>query len=79
MNKDIILNGIHIGEHSPALENIIDEIRVRAVEPGLNFVTIRPTFAEVPQEYFVSWAKYLAENKIYSHAENKYRANKGKV
>ena len=65
MNKDIILNGIHIGEHSPTLDNIIDEIRIRAVEPGLNFVTIRPTFAEVPQEYFILWAKYLAENKIY--------------
>ncbi|MBQ2840392.1 MAG: hypothetical protein IJE70_03505 [Oscillospiraceae bacterium] len=65
MNKDIILNGIHIGEHSPDLEKITDEIRIRAVEPGLNFVTIRPTFADVPQEYFIAWAKYLAENKIY--------------
>ena len=65
MEKDIVLNGIHIGEHGLDPEKVIDEIRVRAVEPGFNFVTIRPTLSDVSQEDFISWAKYLADNKIY--------------
>ena len=65
MNKDIVLNGIHIGEHTLDPQKVIEEICVRAVEPGLNFVTIRPTLTDVSQKDFILWAKYLAENKIY--------------
>lgn len=65
MEKDIIMSGIHIGEHSFESEKIIDELRVRCVEPGYNFVTIRTWREPVEQEYFIEWAKYLAENKVY--------------
>ena len=64
--SDTVLNGIHIGEHSFVPERVIDEIYERAVKPGLNFVTIRTKRAEdVPQHYFIDWARYLTENKIY--------------
>ncbi len=64
--KDIILNGIHIGEHSFVPANIKQEIYERVVKPGFNFVTIRPRHVDdVPQHYFIKWAQYLTENKIY--------------
>lgn len=69
MEKDIILNGIHIGEHSFEPDKIIEEINERCIKRGLNFVTIRTGNNQrrtgIPQEYFIKWAKYLAENKIY--------------
>ncbi len=65
MKKDIVLNGIHIGEHSLEPERVKEEIQERCMKFGLNMVTIRPTRAHVPQEYYIEWAKFLAENKIY--------------
>ncbi len=69
MKRDIVLNGVHIGEHGFDPEKVIDEIYERCIKPGLNFVTIRTGYMgrrkEVPQEYFIRWAKYMAENKIY--------------
>ncbi len=69
MERDIVLNGVHLGEHGFDPEKVIDEIYERCVKPGLNFVTIRPGYMgrreEIPQKYFLEWAKYLAENKIY--------------
>ena len=69
MERDIVLNGIHIGEHNFKAENMIEELYNRCVKPGYNFVTIRPFYMgrrdELPQEYYIEWAKYLAENKIY--------------
>jgi len=66
MERDTVLNGIHIGEHSFVPEQIKNEIYERVVKPGYNFVTIRPRrTVDVPQHYFIEWAKYLAENEIY--------------
>ncbi len=69
MERDFVLNGIHIGEHNFEPEKVIDEIYERCVKPGFNFVTIRPRYhsrdIDVPQHYFIEWAKYLAEHKIY--------------
>ncbi|MBE6965335.1 MAG: hypothetical protein E7441_04790 [Ruminococcaceae bacterium] len=66
MERDIILNGVHVGEHSFVPDKILDELRERVVEPGFNFVSIRPRRGgEIPQEFYIEWAKYLAENKIY--------------
>lgn len=65
MEKDVILNGVHVGEHSFVVDEILDELRERVVEPGFNFVSIRPRGEEFSQEYFIEWAKYLAENKVY--------------
>lgn len=65
MNKDIIYNGIHIGEHSFVPENVLKELEVRVVKPGCNFVTIRTRRDQIEPEMFYEWAKYLAENKIY--------------
>lgn len=64
--KDFILNGIHIGEHSFVPADVKDEIYERVIKPGFNFVTIRTTRSmDIPQHYFVEWARYLAENKVY--------------
>lgn len=63
--KDFVVSGIHIGEHSFKPENVMLEIKERCVDSGLNFVTIRTRNIPVPKHYFIEWAKYLAENKIY--------------
>ncbi len=65
MGKDIVLNGINIGELSFDKENMMNEIKTRCIDKGFNFVSIRPRGEAVEQECFVEWAKYLAENKIY--------------
>lgn len=69
MNKDVIINGIHIGEHGFDQQSVMNEIYERCIKQGLNFVTIRlgggGRRKPIPQEYLVDWAKYLAENKIY--------------
>ena len=65
MKKEMILNGIHIGEHSFEPEKIIDEIKTRCIDYGFNYVSLRPRGEEFSQEYFVDWASFLAQNKIY--------------
>ena len=65
MNKDLIYNGIHIGEHSFVHENILKELETRVVKPGYNFVTIRTGRDQVAPELFYAWAEYLAKNKVY--------------
>ena len=66
MERDTILSGVHIGEHGFQIDSIIDEIKTRCIDCGHNFVTIRPkAHTEIPQEYFLKWARYLAENQIY--------------
>ena len=66
-----LLYGIHIGEHGFEVDSILREIKENCVDRGMNFVTIRtggvtlrPT-QPIPEEYFLTWAKYLADNKIY--------------
>ncbi len=69
MEKDLVLNGVHIGEHGFDPEKVIDEITERCIKPELNFVTIRPRYHgrrdPIAQRYFIEWAKFLSENKIY--------------
>ena len=66
IEKDTILNGIHIGEHSFVPERIKEEIYERVIKPGYNFVTIRPCRnLELDPSYFVEWAEYLAEHEVY--------------
>jgi len=67
MERDIILNGIHIGEHSFEPDAIIQEIYERCVKPGHNFVTIRTSRCTeaIPQKVILKWAQYLTDNKIY--------------
>ena len=69
MDRDLILNGIHIGEHDFDPDGVIGEIQRRCVNRGLNFVTIRTGYKFkrhlIPQHYFLEWARYLAEHHIY--------------
>lgn len=60
-----LLYGTHIGEHSFEPENIIREIQENCIDRGMNFVTIRTRREQIPQEVFLQWAKFLADNEIY--------------
>jgi len=66
MDMNIVLSGIHIGEHSFEPDAVIEEIQSRCINKNMNFVTIRFPFGEkVPDEYIIKWVKFLTENKIY--------------
>ena len=65
MEKDHILFGIHIGEHGFNADTVIDEINERCIEPGFNHVCIRPRGPVFDQSYFIKWAEYLTENRIW--------------
>ena len=80
MERDIVMTGVKIGEHSADPRDVITEVRERVINSGGNFVYIRPKFdVQVPHEYFIEWARFLAENKIYFHfGYTAQRAPKGK-
>lgn len=65
MKRDIILNGIHIGEHGFDPDEIIKEIKERCLGSGFNYVSIRPRGPEFDQKYFVQWADFLAKNQVF--------------
>ena len=64
MEYDVILNGVHIGEHGFNPDEIIHEIKSRCIENGYNYVSLRPRGPAFDQEYFVQWSKFMADNKI---------------
>ena len=68
-NKDVVINGFRIGEYTFDPENVIDEIQEKQVE-GMNYVHISTNCypeskGEIPQHYFLDWAKYLSDRKLY--------------
>ncbi len=74
--RDLVLSGIKLGEHSFNPENMMEEIRVRAVEAGKKFVYFRPqgSLANIPEDYILKWVKYLTENEIYFFFGNTVQA-----
>ena len=62
------LNGVRIGEYELNVDNVINEIREKCIEGKKNYTGIALYRGEViSDETLVSWAEYLAENKIYFH------------
>ena len=69
IERDTVLVGTKIGEHSFEPETAINELKERIVERGCTIAYVRPTRVSktYEQDEYVKWAKYLAENKIYFH------------
>ena len=69
IERDTVLVGTKIGEHSIDPENAINELRERIVKRGCTIAYVRPMNVSktYDQEEYVKWAKYLAENKVYFH------------
>ncbi len=70
MERDFILNGVHVGEHLQITDNaeaVMAEIKERCINPGHNFLMIRAHHgtANLPQETYIEWARYLTEKKVY--------------
>lgn len=65
MKKDIVINGIRLGEYDFIPENVMDELK-ECVKNNMNYAafSIGPK-QKIEPEYFEQWAKYLAENKVY--------------
>ena len=66
VKRDLVVNGIRIGEYDFIPENVINEIKEKCIDNNMNYVafSVNPK-ANVKAEDFEKWAKYLAENKIY--------------
>ena len=66
LEKNGVFCGVKIGEHSFSPDDIINEINERVVKRGGRIAYIRPhVMGDDMSEYFIKWAKYLADNKIY--------------
>ncbi len=82
MNKDEIINGFRVGIHDFDPEKVIDVIEKKQTE-GMNYVSISTNHMpgggdKIDQKYFIEWAKYLTERKIYfSFSGGGYRAHSG--
>jgi hypothetical protein len=64
--RDTVLCGVKVGEHSFEPDALLEEITERVIKPNCNFVYIRTPFYQVqPQESYLKWARFFAENKIY--------------
>ena len=65
MEKDFILNGLHIGEYEWNTEQVSEEIKKYVIDEGYNYASLRPRGPAFDQKYFIEWAKLCAENNIY--------------
>ena len=57
MQRDVVISGVHIGEHSINPDAVMNELRERCVKKGYNFVTIRTgnnvTKPVIDDSYFI--------------------------
>lgn len=72
MGKELILNGIRLGEYDFDPKAIYKKLDEECIATGMNYVkisagTYRPDgeFGEKDREFFVGLAKYLADHEIY--------------
>ncbi len=72
INRDFVISGIHIGEHGFSVDGMMEEIDTRALQAGMDFVTLRIGALDyrkerelVSEEQLIKWARYLADNKVY--------------
>ena len=67
MEKDMIINGFRIGEYSFDPDKVIEEVEMKYSE-GMNLAALSTNHFKgdaIPQHYFIEWAKYFTERKIY--------------
>ena len=64
--RDLILNGLRIGGSGFYPDELIDLVEKKYAE-GMNLVGIWGALSktEIPQQYFLDWARYFADRKIY--------------
>ena len=68
LDKEAILFGTKIGEHSFNPDQLTDEIRERVINRNCNYAYVRPAcISDDMGDYFIKWAKFLGDNKIYFH------------
>lgn len=73
-NRDIVKNGVRIGEYKFSAETAFDEIYERCISKGMNYVELNfmgmlgtPEAFDVRpgEEYGLALAEYLAKHKVY--------------
>ncbi len=64
MKENLHISGIHIGEHSFVIPEVMSEIEKRRVKET-SFLTIRTRREQVDPEYFYEWARWCRDNKVY--------------
>ncbi len=66
MERDLVINGIRIGEYDFNPDGVIDEIKEKCIECGMNYVAFSVGTKVKPDiSYFEKWAEFLKANSIY--------------
>lgn len=68
MERDLIINGFRIYEYDCDPDKFVEEVEAKYAD-GMNYVHIATNQCKlpdgVPQHYYLEWAKYLTERKMY--------------
>lgn len=65
MERDLVLNGIRLGEYSFTPEGVYEKLEKECIPHGMNYVKISTCDTAYSKEFYVTLAKYLADHKIY--------------
>ncbi len=65
MEKDLIIHGIRLGQYHFDPEKVLDEIREKCVERGMNYVAFSAGGKLLDKELLMSWVDYMVKNKVY--------------
>lgn len=65
MEYDVIQISGYAGEHEFDPDKVLEVIKENCIDKGYNSMSLRPRGPAFNQEYFIEWARFMAENKIY--------------
>ncbi len=65
MERDLVLNGVRVGEYTFTPEIAMKKIKEECIPYGMNYVEISACNTDYGKDFYVELARFLAENKIY--------------
>lgn len=65
MERDLVLNGVRIGEYEFTPEIAIKKLKEESIFYGMNYASISACNTDYGKEFYVELARLLAEHKIY--------------
>ena len=65
MERDLILNGVRIGEYQFSPEIAMKKLKEECLPFGMNYVEISACNTDYGKDFYVELARTLAENKVY--------------
>ena len=66
MEKDLVLNGLRLGEYEITRESVLKKLREEVIAHGMNHIEFCGTGSDLGRDFFLELAKELADNGIYT-------------